>query len=87
LKKKNRWTLRKWVLLGYAALSLIAIAVTYFLSFLGDDPVSDIPLALLAMFDAAFIAYLGADCVDHYSANKFGANRIDGDPDDTEGDE
>jgi len=84
---KKKWTLRKWVLIGYAVLSLLSIVITYALSWLGDDPVSDIPLALLAMFDAAFVAYLGADCVDHWSRNKYKSERVDGDPGDTEGDE
>lgn len=67
----NKWTLRKWILLVYGLVALAATVVTYVLAFMGQETVTDLPLALIALFDAAYVAYLGADCLDHNSLNKY----------------
>lgn len=72
--KKKRWTLRKWILLAYGVIALCTTIASYTLASRGSEALTEIPIALLAMFDAAFIAYLAADCMDHHSSNKYRYN-------------
>ena len=86
MPKKKEFTLRQKVLLALGMLCLVSFVVSIFLSMAERDTLTDITVALLGMFDAAFIAYMAADSADHNSENKYGRYK-DKDGEETEGDE
>lgn len=78
-----RWTLRKYLLLGFGVLMACGIITSYVLAALGLDANASVTEQLIVIFGGAFVGYLLADTADHHSLNKTGARA----PDDTEGDE
>lgn len=84
-KKWRKWTLRKYLLLGFGLLMAGGIVYSYLLATEGMDSNASVTEQLITVFGGAFVGYLLADTADHHSLNKTGAS-ID-DPDDTEGDE
>lgn len=80
---RTRWTLRKYLLLGFGVLMACGIVASYVLAALGLDANASVTEQLIIIFGGAFVGYLLADTADHHSLNKTGAQT----PDDTEGDE
>lgn len=80
--RRRRWTLRKWLLLVFGLVALAATADCYILAHIGAEPPTELTICILGMFNSAYLGYLGADCLDHNSANKYGARMDDPDADD-----
>lgn len=79
-----RWTLRKYLLLGFGVLMACSILASYTLAALGLDANASVTEQLIIIFGGAFVGYLLADTADHHSLNRTGGQTPD---DDTEGDE
>lgn len=82
-----RWTLRKYLLLGFGVLMACGILCSYVLAALSMDSNASVTEQLIMVFGGAFVGYLLADTADHHSLNKTGAQLESSDPNDTEGDE